>query len=228
MTTLVLAPGLLCDAYVWQNTLAEIDTMPCHVADFSHQNSLVKMAQDTLDAVPGKLAVAGFSMGGRVALEMFRLAPERVTKLAFLDVAVTPMTPEEVAPRQELVRTAQSHGMQALCEAWLPNMVHPDRHGDVLMGDLKAMVLRSDPDLFARQIEALLTRPDVGDLIRTISTSTLVLCGRQDNFSTPEMHRQLAAALQDPTLVVIENAGHFALVERPAPVTKALQDWIAT
>lgn len=228
MTTLVLAPGLLCDEFVWQHALANITEFPCVVADFSTQNSIVQMAQDALDATPGDLMVAGFSMGGRVAFQMWRLAPERVKGLALLDTDANPKVDAEVAPRELLVKTAYEQGMQSLCDAWLPNMVHPDRHNDPLMASLQAMILRKNLNMFRDQITALLGRPDARGLLPQIKSRTLVLCGRQDNFCPLARHEELAAALPDSELVVVEDAGHFALVERPEVVTSALKSWVTS
>lgn len=226
MTTLVLAPGLLCDEFVWQHALDNIVELPCVVADFSTQDSLEQMALDTLDATSGDLKVAGFSMGGRVALQMWRLAPDRIKGIALMDTAAHAAAPAEIAPREALVRLAKAEGMEAVCDAWLPTMVHPDRHNDPIMSDLRAMIMRKSPEVFANQIKALVNRPDAQVLLPEIKSKTLVLCGRQDLFSPLAVHEKMVQPLPNADLAIIEDAGHFALVERPEAVTDELRNWL--
>ncbi len=226
--TLVLVPGLLCDALVWEAVVAELDTAPASaVADLDRQDTLTAMAADTLAAHPGPLFVAGHSMGARVALEMWRLAPERVLRLALLDTGVHPFVEGEQVKRLARVKLAYEHGMRALADDWLPPMVHPDRHGDAaLMGALTAMVERKTPQIHERQIRALLSRPDARPLLPRIHCPTLVAVGRDDRWSPVEQHEEMAAAIPGARLEVIEQAGHFSPVERPAPVAAALREWL--
>ncbi|MCC2113842.1 MAG: alpha/beta hydrolase [Hyphomicrobiales bacterium] len=228
-TTLVLIPGLLCDAVVWQHAVDRFEPeMRVSVADLSSQDSITDMARDTLAANPGPLCVVGHSMGARVALEMYRLAPERIEKLALLDTGVHPRVESEVARRKYRVDLAYSQGMSALAADWLPPMVHPDRHGDAgLMGALTAMVERMTPELHERQIRALLNRPDASTMLAEITVPTLVLVGREDAWSPVDQHAEMAEILPDAQLVVIEDAGHFAPIERPEAVTAALERWLA-
>ncbi len=123
MANILLIPGLLCDETVWQPLLTALEGETA-VADLSTQDSLTQMAEDCLRANPGKLKVAGHSMGARVAIEMARLAPERIERLALLDTGIHPLKPGEVDRRAQIVALAHEKGMAALAETWLPPMVH--------------------------------------------------------------------------------------------------------
>jgi pimeloyl-ACP methyl ester carboxylesterase len=185
------------------------------------------MAEDVLAAHNGPLAVAGHSMGARVALEMVRLAPERIVKLALLDTGVHPRKAGEEARRKEVIDLAFDEGMEALAEQWLPPMVHPDRHEDrALMETLTAMVMRMTPELHERQITALLNRPEAAAVLEKVTCPTLFLVGRQDAWSPVSQHEDMLRILPHAHLVVIEDAGHFAPVERPEDVTEALVQWL--
>lgn len=228
--TLLLLPGLLCDEVVWS---AAIDRLPPHlpvaVGDFSTQDNLTRMAEDMLARHPGPLYVAGHSMGGRVAMEMARLAPERVARLALLDTGIHPRKEGEEAKRQRVKDIAHQQGMVALAAEWLPPMVHPDRHGDAtLMGPLTAMVCRMTPELHDRQIQALLDRPDAAATIGAYRGPVVLIVGRQDAWSPVAQHEEIAALLPQAKLVVIEEAGHFAPIERPREVAEALAAWALT
>jgi pimeloyl-ACP methyl ester carboxylesterase len=224
----VLLPGLLCDASVWA---AQAGALAAHVdvavADFSQHDSITDMARSALALMDGEIIAIGHSMGARAALEMVRLAPERIGRLALLDTGVHPRREGEEVTRQVLVDLAFAEGMGALADQWLPPMVHEARVDDpALMAPLKAMVMRATPEQHRRQIQALLNRPDAQPLLPTITCPTLVMVGRQDRWSPLAQHEEIAAALPNASLVVIEDSGHMAPVEQPERVTQALLDWL--
>ena len=225
---IVLLPGLLCDATIWA---AQILALKQHagvvVADFSQLDSLEDMASVALSLRAGPLAVIGHSMGARVALEMTREAPHRITKLGLLDTGVHPVRKGEQADRQALVDLAFKRGMEALADRWLPPMVHAARSQDpFLIEPLKAMVMRATPEQHLRQIRALLNRRDVRPLLPTIRCPTLVMVGRQDRWSPLAQHEEIATLIPHAELVVIEDAGHMSPVEQPEQVSNALVQWL--
>ena len=220
MTTTLLIPGLLCDRFCWEGVLAR---MPAQVADLSTQDDLTQMARDLLRQYPGALRVAGHSMGARVAMEMARLAPERIEKLALLDTGIHPLRPGETQKRDEIVRFAHDNGMEALADRWLPPMVWEGNQTDAaLMAGLRAMVLRMTPDLHARQIKALVNRPDAAATLGQVACPVLLMVGRQDQWSPVSQHEDMLALLPAARLEIIEDAGHFAPVERPEAVADLL------
>jgi pimeloyl-ACP methyl ester carboxylesterase len=222
-----LIPGLLCDEVVWAHALERIGRrLTVAVADLATQDSLSVMAQDVLAAHAGPLYVAGHSMGARVALEMVHRAPQRIRRLALLDTGIHPRKEGEEVRRQQRIDLAYREGMRALAEDWLPPMLHPDRRDDsVLMGALTAMVERMTPQLHERQIRALLKRPDAAPLLPMIRCPTLIAVGRQDAWSPPAQHEEMHRLIAGSKFVVIEDAGHFAPMERPEQVTTMLDEW---
>lgn len=210
MTTTLLIPGLLCDAFVWEPTLKRLggDVL---VADLSAQDSIADMAADCLALAEGPLAVAGHSMGARVAMEMARQAPERIVRLALLNTGIQPLRDGEPEKREHAIRLGYDEGMEALAERWLPGMVWEENLGnDSLMQGLEQMVLPCDADLHARQIRALTGRPDAAAYLSEISCPTLLVVGRQDKWSPVSQHEDMLALLPDARLKIVENAGHFA------------------
>ena len=223
--TLVLLPGLVCDAAVWQPQIAALsEQAQCHVVDYGNRNSLRAMAEHVLASAPAQqFALAGHSMGGRVAFEVMRLAPERVTRLALMDTASHPL-PEgeagatEKAGRLALVDLARSEGMRVMGRRWGVPMVHPD-HVDTPMFDaMLDMIERCTPDIFAAQTNALLTRLDAAPLL---------LCGREDQWSPPSRHQFMHEVIAGSTLVVVEHCGHMCTLEQPEAVSRAMADWLA-
>jgi pimeloyl-ACP methyl ester carboxylesterase len=227
--TLILLPGLLCDATVWEPQVTALAPLAeIRVANFRGFDSITAMAQAVLAAAPARFALAGHSMGARAALEVVRLAPERVERLALLDTGTHPLRAGEAENRQELVDLANRDGMAALVARWLPPMVHPDRLADEpLMAKLRAMVERMSPAIHASQIKALLERPDAEAVLPTIRCPVLVGVGRQDAWSPPSQHEAIVAAVPHAKLVVFENSGHMAPIEAPEAVTAALREWLA-
>lgn len=237
---LLLLPGLMCDGAVWQPQIDALDAAvrPC-VADYGHADSLATMARRALQqadaaGLTGPLAVAGHSMGGRVALELWRLAPQRVARLALLDTGVHPLPAGEAGAqeregRMALVRQALTEGMRPMARVWARGMVHPDHLAAPLFTAVLQMLDRCPPSRFAAQQQALLNRPDASGQLASIAVPTLVLCGAQDHWSPPAQHEAMARALPakaQPRLVVVPDAGHMVTLEAPAAVTAALRDWL--
>jgi pimeloyl-ACP methyl ester carboxylesterase len=232
--TLLLVPGLLCDAAVWASLRPALELqVDILVADHGTLDSLAAMAERVLETAPARFAIAGHSMGGRVAFEVLRLAPERVAGLALLDTACHPLArgaagEQERHGRLALLATARREGMRAMARQWVQGMVHPARLGDAALIDaILDMFERKTPDLFAAQIHALLSRPDACGLLENIRCPTLVLCGAQDSWSLPQGHRDMAAAIRGSRLELIEDCGHMAPMEKPAEVSAALATWLS-
>lgn len=224
--TLYLLPGLLCDAFTFEQQRAALaGEYDVRVPDFLGLDSMQAMAEKVLADAPETFSICGFSMGGRVALHIMRIAPRRVRRLCLLDTAVAAAGPGEAAARQPLVDLANTRGMKALCDAWLPPMVHPARRADAkFMAPLEAMVQRATPEIHAGQIRALLGRLDATPLLASFKLPVYVVVGRQDEWSTVASHEEFARLIPGAKLVVIEDAGHFTPVEQPAALTNILRE----
>ncbi len=233
---LILIPGLLCDATVWAAQIEALaDVATARVAEPGACDSLGDMAEAILAQAPPRFAVAGHSMGGRIALELVRRAAGRITGLALLDTDYAPLPcgaagERERQERHKLLELAHREGMRAVGERWLRiPMVHPDRLRDAeLLERILEMIARRTPAQFAAQVRALLARPDAGSLLPMIRCPTLVLCGRDDAWALLAAHRTMAERIPGSMLVSIPECGHMAPLERPAAVSRALRAWLAT
>jgi pimeloyl-ACP methyl ester carboxylesterase len=224
----------MCDRVVWGETMAALPgDLTCIVPAYGDIDTLGGMAERVLALAPPRFAVAGHSMGGRVALEIFRRAPERVAGLALLDTNYLPRPAGEAGTREkrermELLALARRAGTRVMGEAWVKGMVHPDRLGDAaLISAIVDMFQRKTADTFAAQINALLARPDATPLLGAIRCPTLVLCGREDSWAPLARHEAMAAAIAGSELVVVEKCGHMAPMERPREVAGAFTAWLA-
>lgn len=229
----VLLPGLLCDEAVWQHQRSALASADCFIPSYGAANDLGDMARGVLANVPsGRFSLAGHSMGGRVALEIMKLAPGRVERLALLDTGVDPIAPGEAGAQERdkrlaLLQIAREHGMRTMGAQWARGMVHEDRIDTPLFAEILDMIDRRTPDLFAAQIQALLHRPDATPVLGTLRCPTMFLCGRQDAWSPLARHERMHAMCPGSELVVIEHSGHMSTMEQPEAVSRALREWMS-
>jgi len=231
-TTLMLLPGLNCDAAVWAPQVAALKDAHCVIPAWGLRDSLTAMAEQVLAEAPTeRFSVAGHSMGGRVALEVFRLAPQRVERLALLSTGTHPLVAgeageKEKAGRMALLQIAREQGMRAMAKEWAKGMVNPDRIGSPLFEQVLDMFDRGSAAQYAAQINALLNRPNATPQLSGIQCPTLALTGREDSWSGPAQHEAMAAAIPNATLVIVEHCGHMCTMEQPQAVNEALAAWL--
>ncbi|MGH8231535.1 MAG: alpha/beta fold hydrolase [Steroidobacteraceae bacterium] len=226
-------PGLLCDRAAWADTIGQLDDVAdCIVPDYQGADSIEGMARAVLRAAPDRFALAGHSMGGRVALEVVRQAPQRVQRLALLDSGFQPRPTGEAGAaetdlRARLVQRARERGMRVMGREWLGGMVHPERLEDrSLIDPMLDMIERATPEDFAAQVRALLKRPDASAVLASIACPTLLICGRQDSWSPPARHAVMAALITGSRLEILERCGHMAPMEQPRQIGRLLRDWL--
>ncbi|MCC7275771.1 MAG: alpha/beta fold hydrolase [Alphaproteobacteria bacterium] len=227
--TLILLPGLLCDYQLWRPvTEALAAEASAVVADVTLDDSLGAMAARVLDWAPPRFALAGLSMGGYIAQEIMRRAPERVTRLALLDTSARRDTEEQGRRRRGLIELAGQGQFKGVTARLLPLLIHADRLGDQpLVDTVTGMAERVGRDAFLRQQSAILGRPDGIPDLPAITCPTLVLCGRQDALTPLDAHEEMARHIPGARLVVIEDCGHLSPLERPEAVNAALRAWLA-
>ena len=226
---LVLLPGLLCDAALWRPQVEGLGALaePL-VIDLTRDDSLEGMARRALAAAPPSFALAGLSMGGYVAQEVMRQAPERVLKLALLDTSARADTPEQSARRRGLIELSEKGEFKGVRPRLLPLLIHAARHEDKPLTDIvMGMAERVGKDAFLRQQKAIMGRPDGREDLRRIACPTLVLCGRQDALTPLALHEEIAGLVPGARLVAVEDCGHLSTLEKPVTVTAAIRQWLA-
>ena len=226
---LVLLPGLLNNAELWRHQLDSLgDIAEMMVPDLTRGDQLGPMAQRILAAAPESFALAGLSMGGYLSLEIMRQAPDRVRCLALLDTSPLADTDEQTARRRGFIDLARKGDFKGVTARLFPMLVHPGRAGDTdLLATLQAMAETVGREGFIRQQQAIMTRPDSRRDLGLIHCPTLVLCGRQDALTPPQVHADMAAAIPDAALVVVEDSGHLAPLEQPQAVSAVFRYWLA-
>jgi pimeloyl-ACP methyl ester carboxylesterase len=225
---IVLIPGLTCSARLYAEQIPVLWRFgPVTVADHTRDNSMAGIARRILAAAPQRFALAGLSMGGYIAFEIMRQAPERVVKLALLDTGARGDTPEQTARRKVVIGLANSGRYAEVPEIAFPVYVHRKRHNDEALKRLvRTMAEETGVEAFLRQQEAIIGRPDSRPGLGRIACRTLVLVGEGDEATPPELAREIVAGIPGSHLVVIPDSGHLSTLEQPQAVTAALVDWL--
>ena len=227
---LLFLPGLICDARVFAPQLAAFPGARA-VNGYGTADSLFDMAKIALAeadrAGAAQIDLFGHSMGARVALKVFRLAPERVRRLALCSTGVHALRPDEPEKRRALQAIGHARGFEALVDTWLPPMVAEDnRSNEAIYAPMRQMCLDQNQTIFDAQIEALLSRPEQEHLLDRIKCPTLVMTGALDTWSPPAQHEAMAARLADSRLVIVPGAGHMLPLEAPGAVNDAIAAWL--
>lgn len=226
--TLVLVPGLANTSGLFAAQIAALSPeREVIVADHGQDDSLAAIASRLLSQAPQHFAIAGLSMGGYVAMEVLRQAPERVRRLALLDTSARPDTPEARQDRERLITLAEVGRFEDILSKLWPRLVHPDRQADrELKAEVLSMMRETGAEAYIRQQRAIMARPDSRSLLPGIEIPTLVLVGEQDVLTPPELSREIAEAVEWASLVVVPECGHLSTLERPEAVNRALQAWL--
>ncbi|WP_175107707.1 alpha/beta fold hydrolase [Pararobbsia alpina] len=230
--TLVLIPGWLCDSVVWAEQVRALEPFAHSViADHGHRDSLEAMATAVLAMdLPERFSVAGHSMGGRVALEIVRQAPERVDRLALLDTGFQARPSDESGERERslrmtLLQLARRSGMRQMGVEWSRLMIG-DNASPALKEAVLDMVERRSVEQCEAQVRALLNRPDATSLLRSIKCPLLLACGREDHWSPLACHEEMRDLVKGSRLEIIEGSGHMTTMERPEAVSSILREWL--
>lgn len=225
---LILLSGLLCDESIWSDIPQRLAAVAdVSVVSFRGFSSIQAMAGHVLEIAPQRFALAGHSMGGRVALEVIRTAAPRIAGLALLNSGVHAVRDGEPQGRSHLLRVANEHGMRALAAEWLPPMMGKDAARNMeLLPRLTAMIERWTADAYAGQVSAMLNRPDALSVLSSIAVPTLLLSGSDDGWSPVSQQESIRRRIPHATLFEIPGAGHMAPLERPGSVVIALREWL--
>lgn len=222
---LLLIPGLLCDGRLWQHQLAALaDAADMTVGDHSTHDNLYEIAATLLTKAPPRFAVAGLSMGGYIAFELLRQAPERITHLALINTAARPDSPEKRQRRLDFMALATRGRFRGVSHALLPLLIHRDRLDDrELAGTVSAMARDSGVEAYLRESRAIVDRPDSVPMLSGIACPTVVIGGLQDQLTPPECQQEIADGIAGAELILLDRCGHLAPLEHPQAVNAALR-----
>ena len=228
---LLLLPGSLCNELLFQ---PQIDFFKGHreviVGNFSNCDSIAAMAAKVLNEAPAEFALAGLSMGGIVAFEMFRQAPQRIVRIAFLDANPRGEVPENVPVRHQQIDNIAQGGVESLktlvSQQLMPKYVFDSQQRLKLEPLVMQMALDVGPGEFINQWRALASRADSWSTLKDIRCPALILCGVHDALCNEKLHRDMALEINHARLEIIQEAGHLSTLDAPEQVNKALENWL--
>ena len=227
LTPLVLLPGLLCDAFLWRRQVENLaDVAAAFVPDLTLDDSVEAMAARVLAAAPPAFSLAALSMGGYVAFEIMRQAPERVRRLALFSTGATPDSEARRRQRMRGIESLRLGRFVGVTSRMLPQLLHPDHASGPLGPEVKAMAGRVGGAAFLRQQQAILDRADSRPTLAAIEVPTLVAVGDCDGLTPPAQSLEIHRGIAGSTLHVLEGCGHLPALEQPDATSRLLRDWL--
>jgi pimeloyl-ACP methyl ester carboxylesterase len=232
MHSVILLPGLACDNELWAHQAPALaaDGAQVHISsEHTRWPTLPQMATALLAQHPGRHVLVGASMGGMLALEMHRQAPQRVLALGLLGTTARPDTPELIALRTQACELFAAGRMDEVLRANVLFAFHPDQTRDTALVDrYLAMIRRAGAQQLVAQNHAVMARPDSRPHLALVRCPVLVACGEADGLTTPEHAREMAALMPHAQLHLLPGAGHMLTMEQPERVTALLLQWLQT
>lgn len=228
MEPLVFLPGMMCDARIFGPQIKQFGkTRAIHLAPISRFDTVEQLARDVLANAPERFALAGLSMGGIVAMEVIRQAPERVSRIALMDTNALGETPQVAAAREpQIVKVMSGLLPEVVRDEMKPQYLASGPGRDAILDLVLEMALDLGEGVFVRQSRALQKRPDQQATLRRILVPTLILCGAEDTLCPIERHEFMAEMVPQAELRIIANAGHLPTLEQPEAVILDMEAWL--
>ncbi len=228
-TPLLLVPGTLCDERLWSHQIENLsDLAEVKVCDVTKDDSIYGLAQSILEEAPEKFALAGLSLGGIISLEIMRLAPERVKKLALLDTNPNPPKSEQISSWEKFIEMANNGQFLTITKnELLPVLIHPERRNDDrLIETIIDMAEKIGKDAYINQLKAVMGRSDQRPILPTIICPTMVIVGSEDKICPIHMSKYIAENISTSSLEIVDKSGHLSTLEQPEIVSSLLRKWL--
>lgn len=230
-TPVVFLPGTLCNGKLWEPQIRSLESSAdCIVADLTRSDTIRGMAEDVLAEAPSQFSLAGLSLGGIVALEIMRLAPERVKKLALLDTNPFLPTEKQLAGWKRLLESEKPLGfVHEITDNLITSLLHPDHWQDVQLTELLHQMAEDiGTEGYVNQLKAVKAREELITVLPTIHCPTLIIVGQQDIICPLSMSEYLRDHIKNSSLEVINHAGHLPTLERPDEVSRLMKEWLSS
>ncbi len=230
LSPLLCLPGMMCDARLFTPVIEHFSAMrPVLFYPLTSTNTIKGLASAILETAPPTFSLMGLSMGGIVAMEIVKQAPERVERLALLDTNPLSETPEKAASRAPQIASVQHGGLrEVMRDEMKPNYLTDGPHKADILTLCMDMAEALGSDVFVSQSMALRDRPDYREVLKSLTVPALVMCGEDDELCPVERHQLMHNLIPNSTLEVVQAAGHLVVLEQPEAACEALQRWLET
>ncbi|WP_413582307.1 alpha/beta fold hydrolase [Bdellovibrio sp. HCB288] len=223
---LLMIPGLACTSRLYEAQVQAFEKLgPVIIADHRQQDSMEEIAKSILAKAPPQFALIGLSMGGYIAFEIMRQAPERVSKLVLMNTSARPDTAEQTTARKTAIEQTRSGKFTEAMEASLPFILKDFENPELKKIFLK-MTQETGPEAFIRQQHAIMERIDSRPSLKNIHCPTLVLAAAEDKLIPEEVMAEIANGIKDAKFISVPNCGHLSTLEQPELTTQILLDWL--
>lgn len=224
---LVFLPGFMCDARLFWHQIIDFSVDRMVLIAPLEGATIEEMAEAVLARAPARFALVGHWLGGLVAMEILRRAPERVAEIALIDVSPLPETPQAAAQREpRIVRARTGRLDEAMLEEVPATALAPGEGRAEVQAMMLEMAQALGSEVFTNQSRALMRRPDQQRALRSTKVRAVLICGEYDTICPPRRHEFLAELMPHAEFKLILGAGHLAPIEQPVKVSKALRDWL--
>lgn len=224
----VLIPPMLCDARVF---LDQIGALSCDRTVISvplkHGETLGEIAQAVLDESPASFALAGAGLGGAIALEIIKRAPERLTRIALINTTAQADTPSMAADRETQIVAAVAGRFADVVSHEMPHArLHSKADNGQLAPLLRQMAETTGADAYILQARALQKRKDQQNILRQIRLPALIVSGDSDPDLPLRRQEFIAEMIPYAQHRIIKDAGFMPTLEQPQQVSDALREWL--
>ena len=225
--TLLLIPGFMADATLWDAMTDDLAPFgPLVATDLSRGEDIETMAAAILSDAPESFGAVGFSMGGYVARQLARIAPERVTALILIATSARGDTEELIRQRRSALKAAPK-SFKGLSRPAIVSSLHPDLAADeAMIARVRDMGLRLGGEVFHRQ--SAMARAGDLDRLDEITQPTLIVAAAADRLRGADEAEELHRGIAGSTLVHVPDSGHMIPLEQPKALAKAMKTWLAT
>jgi len=213
----VMIPGALATNEFWQyqEPVLSQHAHIHHTEVITQCDSIEAMANRLIDVAPQQFAIIGFSMGGYVALELYRLIPERINGLAFINSAAIPVSNKGAKERERSIDLIRKGKFDWLVELVFNKSVYDEKASENIIKTLQRMARSIGPDIYINQLIAMMDKADHESVLSTISCPTLILASANDNVMPTDRSVHLRKYIPKAELIYIERCGHVAPLEKP-------------
>lgn len=225
----VFVPGLNCTARLFADQITSLSAgRSVVIANHRRHATMGELTAPLLPELPDRFVLVGLSMGGYVALDLIRRAPERIAGLVLMDTSARPDTDEQRATRERRIRIVEGGRFADVVAAQMSALIHPARsEDDALLAEIRTMADETGPAAYIRQQKVIMDRPDSRPDLSGIACPTLILVGDADAITPPDVAEEMARAIPEARLAVVSDCGHLSALERPARVTAILRTFLA-
>ncbi len=226
---LLFIPGMMCDVRLFEHQVEHFSQeRNVMIACATRGERIEEIASTILMESPHKFALAGLSMGGIIAMEILRRAPERVTRICLMDTNPLAETPQSAAAYEPMIVGIKSGRMMDMIRGFLkPEFLAPGPGRMAVLARMQEMAESLGPEVFMRQIRALQRRRDQQAVLRKCRVPALVMCGAHDGLTPPKRHEFMAELIPYAKLSIVETAGHVPTLEAPEVVNGLLTEWLS-